>query len=611
MGNASNTGREAGTNGRRLSQEQLRAKSFSRREQGALNEKTPLLETSSASLVKEKEDVEDQERYIEKLQADVEQLAAKCAALESQNILVAVQQLDLFVRYFSLFLSLLVLYAYWAVMAWAIPLLLHNKVPMLLDLIRESTSTEANSNFIWILDAIGGISENKRISRILPVCMLIIPYLHNRWTHGSMHRRFQVFVIAFVVFIRIRMCRWREKIFLQEDTVGPIPRYGESCNNDGIWEANYEISARFLYLSILRLRGLWTKTAQYMSSRADFVPVSYIRELSKLQDQAAVTPWEEVKKILPSALRSKLSDIEQEPIASASIGQVHVARLNEFDQKVVVKVQHPHARTLMLDDFRSLKILTRIIGWLEPDYAFMEILMNEWAAEAIKELDFRYEAKHLREASSAIQNLIPSKETVVYSNVSVGEKKVPFQVEIPEPMESLSNRDVLIMNFCEGCRIDDFAQMEQWGLSRAAVMDGVAQAFAHFMYCSSIFNGDPHAGNLLVRPGIRNDKDSGFTIVLLDWGLAKRLPERKRVAFCQMVYAAATVDYGLLLDSYKTVGLKMKREDAGQSMEDMRFFLRDMAPRDVARERIKSKIKQGEVSSCSVNNNLDGGKGNF
>ena len=94
----------------------------------------------------------------------------------------------------------------------------------------------------------------------------------------------------------------------------------------------------------------------------------------------------------------------------------------------------------MTDDFRSLKILTKIIGWLEPDYAFMEILMNEWATEAIKELDFRFEAKHLREASQAIQTLIPTKDTVIYSNVTETEGKVPFQVQVPEPIEDLSNR---------------------------------------------------------------------------------------------------------------------------------------------------------------------------
>lgn len=95
----------------------------------------------------------------------------------------------------------------------------------------------------------------------------------------------------------------------------------------------------------------------------------------------------------------------------------------------------------------------------------------------------------------------------------------------------------------------------------------------------------------MVRPGTQQSDKEGFTLILLDWGLAKRLPEQKRIAFCQMVYAAATFDYGLLLDSYKTVGLKMKREDAGQSMEDMRFFLRDMAPREETRKRIKKKMK--------------------
>ncbi len=589
MGNNPSSGPYDTTEQRRqrLAKEPLRAKSFLRRERAGQQEATPLLPAESFS----SDDVEESQS-IEKLEADVQRLAAKCAALESQNILVAVQQLDLMVRFFSVVLSLSVLFAYWKVMTYLLPIVAHGCLPLLLNQFQKITTCDDDCQSK--LEIFASLIQSVWTIRFLQGISLLIPFLYNRWNHGSLHRRFQVFVVAFIIIIRIRMCRWREKMFLQEDESTEIPRFGEACTNDGIWEANYEISARFLYLSILRLRGLWTKTAQYLSSRADFVPVAYIRELSKLQDQAPVTPWEQVEKLLPSTLLETLTDFEVEPIASASIGQVHVARLG--DQKVVVKVQHPHARTLMMDDFWSLNVLTRILGWLEPDYAFMEILMKEWAAEAIKELNFEFEAEHLLEASRAIQTLIPTKDTVVYSNDS----KTPFQVQVPEPIQHLSNRDVLVMNFCEGCRIDDFAQMEQWGLSRAAVMDGVAQAFAHFMYCSTIFNGDPHAGNLLVRPGIQTDVSQGFTIVVLDWGLAKRLPEQKRVAFCQMVYAAATVDYGLLLDSYKTVGLKMKREDAGQSMEDARFFLRDMAPRDVASKRIKSKIKQKEVSMLNL-----------
>jgi predicted unusual protein kinase regulating ubiquinone biosynthesis (AarF/ABC1/UbiB family) len=387
-----------------------------------------------------------------------------------------------------------------------------------------------------------------------------------------------------------------------DDTTGKISRFGESCTNDGIWEANYEISARFLYLGIFRLRGLWTKTAQYMSSRADFMPVSYIRELSKLQDQAPATEWKEVEVMLKRLQNfEKLADIEETPIASASIGQVHVARLAATKEKVAIKVQHPHAQRLMTDDFWSLQVLTKVLTWLEPEYAFMENLIREWSLEARKELDFRFEADHLRDARKALESMYYDDETSNNGNEAKQQQLlyttggVPFQVEVPEPLDDLCNRDVLVMHFCEGCRVDDFAQIQEWKLSRDAIMDAISRTFAHFMYCSTIFNGDPHAGNIMVRPGTSVDPTQGFTITILDWGLAKRLPESKRLAFCQMVYAAATLDYGLLLDSYKLVGLKMKREDAGQSMEDVRFFLRDMAPRESARDRLKKRIRSDVV----------------
>lgn len=71
--------------------------------------------------------------------------------------------------------------------------------------------------------------------------------------------------------------------------------YASTITADDILEANYEANARFLYAAVLRLRGLWTKTAQYVSSRADVVPVPYVKQLSKLQDMAPVTPWDDVR----------------------------------------------------------------------------------------------------------------------------------------------------------------------------------------------------------------------------------------------------------------------------------------------------------------------------
>ena len=576
---------------RRISKEQLRAKSFLRREKAA--EVLAVEEDEAQADVAVSRD-----QLVERLESDVQRLSEKCAALEAQNILVSVQQLDIMARFLSLLLSLSVLYVYWRVIVWITrEITTHRLLPIYLQHWVVDFLTRKGENVFF--QGCVSIFQHSRIQLLIQIALLLFPYLYNRWTHGSMHRRFQVFVIAFIILARVRLCRWREQTFIQESNNSEIPRFGESCTSDGIWEANYEISARFLYLSILRLRGLWTKTAQYLSSRADFMPVGYIRELSKLQDQAPATPWKDVQKLLPTKLLNELTDIEQTPIASASIGQVHIARVKSTNQKVAIKVQHPHARTLMTDDFWSLKVLTKIMAWLEPEYSFMEILMREWATEAQKELDFRNEAQNLRKAASALEAMFPTKDSLAYTNNTIkGEScQFPFQVEIPEPLEEFSTGDVLVMTFCEGCRVDDFGQIDNWGLSLEALMDGISQTYAHFMYCSSIFNGDPHPGNMMVRPGTSQNEKDGFTLVILDWGLAKSLPEQKRLAFCQMVYAAATFDYGLLLDSYKTVGLKMKREESGQSMEDMRFFLRDMAPRDKARKRIKSKMRASEVSS--------------
>ena len=83
------------------------------------------------------------------------------------------------------------------------------------------------------------------------------------------------------------------------------------------------------------------------------MPVPYTRELQKLQDEAPQTPWHQVQTMIPPHIREALTDLDETALASASIGQVHTARLRKTGERVVVKVQHPQARTLLLDDFKS------------------------------------------------------------------------------------------------------------------------------------------------------------------------------------------------------------------------------------------------------------------
>ena len=520
---------------------------------------------------------------LQKLEQHIELLASKCSRLEAQNILVSAQQLDLFSRFLALLLLCSTAVLYCKLLWWAAVGILSCYAP--------------------------GLSSS--VVTAVKYLLLIVPVVHHTLSQGLAHRRFHVFGVFFVVMVRIKMVRWRENMFAAPEpdanatTTTTVSRFGENLTEQAIWEANYDVTAQFLYISIHRLKGLWTKSAQYLSSRADFMPLAYVRELAKLQDEAPATEWKQIVQVLERApnVLEHVTDIAETPIASASIGQVHVATLKKTGEKVVLKVQHPHARTLLTDDFRSLLLMARIVSWLEPEYAFFEVLMREWATEAKKELDFLTEAANLRSAYLSIQEMMRSfgSAGVLLTNYSEScPVPVPFQVEIPRPYLDLCTADVLVMTFSEGIRMDAFSKIDEWKINKAAMMDAMGQAFANLMYTSftgddgtvqSIFSGDPHVGNQLIRPGTSLSPTVGFTIVLLDWGLAKRLSEQKRLAFCQMAYAAATFDFGLMLDAFTTIGLKLKRENVAEDMEGIRFLLRDMAPREKSRKRIKAKMK--------------------
>lgn len=434
------------------------------------------------------------------------------------------------------------------------------------------------------------------------VAIIAAPYIYNKLKWGVVYRRFMVFAVFVVFLARVRLCRWRVQKYIkssqnqdlsslrgEESGSMSTGHFGDDISEDDIMEASYEVNARFLYSSILRLRGLWTKTAQYMASRADFVPVGYVRELGKLQDEAPETEWDDVRKMLSKAgILNDFVSIESKPIASASIGQVHIAKLQDSHERVVIKVQHPHASTLLSDDFVSLNIMAAIVGWLEPEYKFIGILLKEWANEARNELDFNSEVANLKTAHESIELM---KTTTDMMTTHSDKKRVTFDVEVPRPVDDLcKSKRVMVMTFSEGKRIDDLDQIKKCGVPKEAIMNGLAHATAHMMFVADIFNGDPHPGNIFIRPGTSRSKD-GFTLVLLDWGLAKRLPKCKRQGFCEMTYAASTFDFGLMMDAFSTLGLKLKRENVSEDMDGVRFLLRDMAPRGVARKRLKARMK--------------------
>ncbi len=495
------------------------------------------------------------EQIIQQLQIENEMLFSKCHKLESQNIIASAQMIDFYaiclgvittVFVYGLYIHL-INYIFSHSHDWII-MMMTKMMTMIMTMIMMNDEQNQQQQQHEQIIMTSSFVKNNFI--LLCQCItIILPYIYNKMNHGITYRRFQVFAVAFIFIGRVKMTRWRVAKYIsssnnnnnnknnddndEEDGIQDnrnrnnnnninIPKFGEEITEDDIWESVYEINARFLYSSILRLRGLWTKTAQYMSSRADFVPTAYVRELSKLMDEAPSTDWKDVEMMLHRAkvdssrggrggggggtFIDHFEYIEHEPIASASIGQVHIAKLkkeyihhadgNEDEEgKVVIKVQHPHAHTLLTDDFLSLRIITRIVSILEPEFKFLEILMKEWATEARKELNFLTEVENLQIAQESVLNMEKSCDMMTNEVRVVEEwKRIPFAVEIPSPFPKLSSSRVMVMSFCEGKRIDNLDQIRKCNVPHEAVINAVSQVFAHQMYVSDIFNGDPHPG---------------------------------------------------------------------------------------------------------------------
>ena len=155
---------------------------------------------------------------IEQLEADVRRLAKKCEALESQNILVSVQQLDYLARILTMLLCLFALLLYWKVVVFGTNAM--NTI---------AVNGQQSSFFV-------GLAKNSLTIVLLRGILMSMPFVYNHKTHASINRRFQVFVVAFIVIGRIRLCRWRERTFVQtginensSDVGNRINRFGESC----------------------------------------------------------------------------------------------------------------------------------------------------------------------------------------------------------------------------------------------------------------------------------------------------------------------------------------------------------------------------------------------
>ncbi|XP_011045052.1 PREDICTED: uncharacterized protein LOC105140069 isoform X2 [Populus euphratica] len=377
-------------------------------------------------------------------------------------------------------------------------------------------------------------------------------------------RRAKVFTLALIIYIDYKALQKREKFM-------------KKPKSDALWKKAHERNAKRVFNLMVELEGLWVKLGQYLSSRADVLPSAFISILKQLQDSLPPRPFEEVchtiKKELGKSTKELFLDFDENPLATASIAQVHRATLID-GQKVVVKVQHEDIKKIILEDLKDAKSIVDWIAWAEPQYNFSPMI-DEWCKEAPKELDFNHEAENTRTVS---QNLgCTSKYD---SNKPINQ----VDVLIPEVIQSTEK--VLILEYMDGIRLNDFESLEACGANNQKIVEEITRAFAHQIYVDGFFNGDPHPGNFLVS------KEPPHRPILLDFGLTKRISSSMKQSLAKMFLATAEGDHVALLSSFSEMGLKLRLDFPEQAMDFISVFFRTSTSASEAAEYAKSLGEQ-------------------
>jgi predicted unusual protein kinase regulating ubiquinone biosynthesis (AarF/ABC1/UbiB family) len=317
--------------------------------------------------------------------------------------------------------------------------------------------------------------------------------------------------------------------------------------------AHHHWSAHQLYDLAVRQQGLLIKFGQMLGSRPDLIPDEYVAVLSRLQDQIPPRPFPVIQRQIARELGRPLGDVfsrfERRPIAAASLAQVHKATLKN-GQTVAVKVQYPGIWEVIQTDLDSIRFLLRILAALERNLDFSPIV-KEISRNVPLELDFIHEGHN---AELIADNFASSPEIVV--------PRIHWEYTTPR---------LLVMEFLEGIKITDVEALQAAAIDLQAVSRLVTGTYCEQVFQHGMFHADPHPGNLFVRPGPQ--------LVMLDFGLCRKLDDQFRLGYAKLVNAMVTGNAPEMVRAFRDLGFRVKHADDPMPYLAMgRAFMESSAP---------------------------------
>ena len=295
---------------------------------------------------------------------------------------------------------------------------------------------------------------------------------------------------------------------------------------------HHERRAARLVRTIAALGPAFIKLAQMFAARADILPEPYLSAVGTLRDRVSPDAPDRIVGVIERELGGKLADLfesfEREPIAAASLGQVHRARLDGRD--VAVKVLRPGVeRRVALD----VDTAFRIVFWLNvlfPNHHMRALanVIREFSVKVREEMDFRGEAANIRRFRRAF----------------AGDRSV----RAPRVFDQFTTRRVLVMRYMEGTPIDRLGERARRGRPSASLlMERLSSVYLRMMMMDGFLHADPHPGNLLVA-------EDG-SLVVLDWGAVLEIPRWTRQTLLNLSVAVVRQDIDAAIGAMYRLGM--------------------------------------------------------
>lgn len=336
-------------------------------------------------------------------------------------------------------------------------------------------------------------------------------------------------------------------------------------------EARMADVSRRLRMAAIHLGSTYIKLGQIISSGEGLFPAELVEEFKQCRDKVPPEPWEQVRAVVESELGGTLPELfawfDREPIAAASIAQVHAARLITGED-VVVKVQRPRVAALVHEDLR-------VMAWLAPHLvgripvaalANPPALVELFAETIVEELDFRLEAANMIDIATVLRDL--GQEGYV----------------IPRPHPTLVTKRVLVMERLSGFNFDDVAGMKDAGIDTHEVIRTGMVAFMEGAMIHGIFHGDLHGGNLFVMPDGRT--------ALLDFGIVGRLSTERRLAFLRLMLGSTTNDVRGQVAALRDLGALPRDTVIDDVIRDLRLDQAPVDPTTLSGEELVKEVQR-------------------